>query len=121
MLLGIDWSQVDWGDVLRLLGISLALTLAALAAIRFLPFIPAARRRLFYLFALLIIWTPVGLITPGVAYGEWLPQPGDTALPGTTYIPQGIARLSSLWQAPLAGYQVPGVGQAAPVLQQAPG
>ncbi len=121
MFLGINWTQVDWFDVTKLLGISAALTILALATIRFLPFIPVARKKLFYFFALLIIWAPVGLITPGVAYGEWLPGQGFNVLPGAGYLPQGIDTLSRLWKAPLQFYQFPWVSQTAPVSQQAPG
>ncbi len=121
MFLGIDWMQVNWGDVARLLALSAGLSLAVLIALKLLPLVPAARKRILYLFALLIIWTPVGLITPGVAYGEWVPEQGFDKLPGAGYLPQGIDTLSRLWKAPLQFYQFPWVSQAAPVSQQAPG
>ena len=121
MFLGIDWTHVDWVDVARLLAISAVLTLAVLAAIKYLPIIPAARKKLFYFFALLIVWTPVGLITPGVAYGEWLPGQGFNTLPGAGYLPAGIDKLSRLWKAPFQFYQLPWVSQTAPVSQQTPG
>lgn len=121
MFLGINWARIDWIDVTKLLGISAALTMIALVAIKFLPIIPAARKKLFYFFALLVIWAPVGLITPGVAYGEWLPEQGFNVLPGAGYLPQGIDTLSRLWKAPLQFYQLPWVSQTAPVSQQAPG
>lgn len=121
MFPGIDWTQVDWIDVAKLLSISAALTVIVLAAIRILPMIPAARKKMFYLFALLLIWTPVGLVTPGVAYGEWIPEQGFDKLPGVGYLPQGVDELSRLWKAPLQFYQLPWVSQTAPVSQQAPG
>ncbi len=121
MFLGINWALVDWTDVLKLLAISAALSTVLLAAIRFLRVIPAARKKLFYFFALLVVWTPVGLITPGVAYGEWIPEQGFNTLPGAGYLPQGIDTLSRLWKAPFQFYQLPGVSQTAPVSQQAPG
>lgn len=121
MFLGINWTQVDWIDVAKLISISAALTVVVLAVIRFLPIIPTARKKLFYFFALLVIWTPVGLITPGVAYGEWIPEQGFNILPGAGYLPQGIDTLSRLWKAPLQFYQLPWVSQTAPVSQQAPG
>ena len=121
MSLGIDWTQVNWEDVAKLLTASAAVSLVALAAIKFMPFIPAARKKLFYFFTLLVIWTPIGLITPGVAYGEWVPEQGFDRLPGAGYLPEGLARLSGLWRAPLQAYQVPGVSQSAPVSAQAPG
>ena len=121
MFLGIDWSLVNWGDVAILLATSAALSIVVVAAIKFLPVIPAARKKLFYFFALLVIWTPVGLITPGVAYGEWAPEPGSNPLPGIQYLPAGLDRLSGLWKAPLDAYQAPGISPTAPVSQQAPG
>jgi cobalt/nickel transport protein len=63
----------------------------------------------------------VGLITPGVAYGEWVPEQGFEILPGAGYLPEGLDRLSRLWKAPLQFYQFPWVGQTASVSQQAPG
>lgn len=117
MFLGIDWTQVDWTDVAKLLAVSAALTVVVLAAIKFLPIIPAARKKLFYFFAVLVIWAPAGLITPGVAYGEW----SSDSLPGIGYSPQGLASLSGLWRAPLADYQLPWIGDSASLSQQAPG
>jgi cobalt/nickel transport protein len=108
---------VNWADVGKLLAVSAALTVVVLAAIKFLPIIPAARKKLLYFFAVLVIWTPVGLITPGVAYGEW----SSDSLPGIGYSPQGLARLGGLWQAPFAGYQLPWVSGSASLSEQAPG
>ncbi len=121
MFLGFDWTQVNWADVIRLLALSAALTVLVLAAIKFLPVVPAARKKLLYFFAVLVIWTPVGLITPGVAYGEWVPEQGFSQLPGAGYLPEGIDRLSRLWKAPLQFDQLPWVNQTAPVSEQAPG
>lgn len=121
MFLGIDWMQVDWNDVAKLLAGSAGVTIVVLAAIKFLPIIPAARKKLVCFFALLVIWTPVGLITPGVAYGEWLPEQGFAKLPGAGYLPAGVDTLSRLWKAPLAFYQFPWVNQTDPVSAQAPG
>ncbi|MCL4396014.1 MAG: hypothetical protein M1482_14630 [Chloroflexi bacterium] len=121
MFLGIDWTHVNWIDVASLLGLSTALTVVVLGAIRLLPIVPTARKKLFYLFAVLIIWAPVGLITPGVAYGEWVPEQGFDKLPGAGYLPQGVDQLSRLWKAPFQFYQLPWVSQTAPVSQQAPG
>ena len=116
MFLGMDWTQVDWGNVAIMLAISVVLSVIVVAAIKFLPIIPAARKKVFYFFALLIVWTPVGLITPGTAYGEWTDQ-----LPGIAYLPQGIDTLSKIWKAPLGDYQFPWVGDTASLSQQAPG
>ncbi len=121
MFLGFNWTQVNWADVGRLFALSAGLSLLVLAAIKFLPVIPAARKRLAYFFAVLVIWTPIGLITPGVAYGEWVPEQGFSQLPGVGYLPEGIDSLSRLWKAPLQFYQLPWISQTASVSEQAPG
>lgn len=56
--------------------------------------------------AVLIILSPLGLILPewfkaGDAWGEW----GTDGVKGLVgYVPRGLERLSSLWQAPLPDY-----------------
>lgn len=121
MFLGFDWTQVDWVDVAKLLALSVGLTVLLFAAIKFLPFVAAGRKTLFYFFAVLIVWTPAGLITPGVAYGEWVPEQGFDKLPGAGYLPEGLDSLSRLWKAPFQFYQFPWTSQTAPVSQQALG
>ncbi len=53
----------------------------------------------------LIVLTPIGLMAPGTAWGEW----GRAELEqlGLGYIPAGFDRWSSLWGAPLSGYDLP--------------
>ncbi len=50
----------------------------------------------------LVALTPIGLLAPGTAWGEW----GRAELErlGLGYIPVGFDRWSSLWSAPLSGY-----------------
>ncbi len=48
---------------------------------------------------ILLALTPLGILTVGTAWGEWRPQDFS---PGQ--VPRGLARLSSLWTAPLSGY-----------------
>ena len=48
---------------------------------------------------ILLVLSPLGILAVGTAWGEWRPQ--DFAPGG---VPRGLARLSSLWAAPLAGY-----------------
>jgi cobalt/nickel transport system permease protein len=69
----------------------------------------------------LALWTPVGLITPGVAYGEYLPAQGFTTLPGAGYLPTGVESLSRAHHPLLPFYQFPWVSQTAPISQQAVG
>ena len=58
----------------------------------------------------LVILSPVGLILPrclkaGNAWGEWSRE-DLRRLAG--YIPQGLAKISSLWNAPMADYALKG-------------
>jgi cobalt/nickel transport system permease protein len=60
--------------------------------------------------AVLIVATPLGLLAPGTAWGEWSSQ--ELAQRGMGFVPQGLARLESLWGAPLAAYDLPALGNA---------
>ncbi len=83
------------------------------------PIIAGARcspRRLWWAVALLMLFTPLGILAAGTAWGEWssvdLMNPktreqigaasGYHALPSS--VPAGIQKLSSLWTAPFPGY-----------------
>jgi cobalt/nickel transport system permease protein len=85
------------------------------------PIIPAASAqrspgRLWWAVALLMLFTPLGILAAGTAWGEWssadLMNPktraqigaasGYHALPSS--VPAGIQQLSSLWTAPFPGY-----------------
>lgn len=59
---------------------------------------------------ILIIASPLGLLAPGTAWGEWGAEE-LTAL-GLGSIPAGLEKLSSLWGAPLADYDLPALGNA---------
>ena len=73
-------------------------------------------RRLWYGLASLMIFSPLGLLAAGTAWGEWsaedfasastrldiLKASGNVAPPEA--IPQGLAKLSSLWMAPIPDY-----------------
>lgn len=76
----------------------------------------ATTRRLWYWLAGLMILSPLGLLAAGTAWGEWsaedfadpagraaMLQASGNALPPQA-APQGLARLASLWQAPLPDY-----------------
>jgi cobalt/nickel transport system permease protein len=53
----------------------------------------------------LIVLTPIGLLAPGTAWGEW----GRAELEqlGLGYIPAGFDQWSRLWSAPLPRYDIP--------------
>jgi cobalt/nickel transport system permease protein len=75
--------------------------------------------------AVLLLLTPLGILTAGSAWGEWMAS--DYADPGVrraiaaaslnhavpTHIPEGLQRLSSLWTAPFARYAPPYIRGAA--------
>ncbi len=56
------------------------------------------------LFALLLL-APIGLLAPGTAWGEW--SRDELAQLGLGYVPAGFDKWSSIWSAPLAGYDLP--------------
>lgn len=56
-------------------------------------------------FILLVLLTPLGLLTPGTAWGEW----GLEEINGKAgFIPQGMQRLSELMKVILPDYGIPG-------------
>ncbi len=56
----------------------------------------------------LALASPLGLLAPGTAWGEW----GTHQLQarGLASIPAGLKQLSGLWGAPMAGYRLPVLG-----------
>ena len=56
----------------------------------------------------LVVASPIGLLAPGTAWGEW----GATQLTrlGLKSVPTGMQKLSNLWGAPLAGYNLHALG-----------
>jgi cobalt/nickel transport system permease protein len=76
----------------------------------------AATRTLWLGLAIMMIFTPLGLLAAGIAWGEWGAEDfndasvreqittasGNVAPPET--VPQGLERLSSIWTAPIPDY-----------------
>jgi cobalt/nickel transport system permease protein len=60
--------------------------------------------------AVMIVIVPVGLLAPGTAWGEWGTEQLSSL--GLSFIPQGMAKLSGLWSAPLPGYDLPALKNA---------
>ena len=118
-LFGIDWALVDWHDVGRLLAIVLLANLLILPIAYLVS--PRRYRKIVLTMVGISLWTPIGLITPGVAFAEYLPQGGYATLPGAGYLPSGLDRLSHTYHALLPAYQLPWISQTAPVSQQALG
>ncbi len=68
----------------------------------------ARLRWLWILLVILIAASPLGLLAPGTAWGEWgIDQLSER---GLQVIPAGLEKLSNLWGAPLAGYQLEFLG-----------
>jgi cobalt/nickel transport system permease protein len=67
-------------------------------------------RPLWITLIVLVILTPIGLLAPGTAWGEW--GTDQFAAIGLKFIPTGLAKLSTLWSAPLRGYALPAAGNA---------
>jgi cobalt/nickel transport system permease protein len=59
---------------------------------------------------LLVVVSPLGLLAPGTAWGEW--SAAQLASHGLGAIPAGLQQLSGIWGAPLAGYNLPALGDA---------
>jgi len=60
--------------------------------------------------AVLIVASPLGLLAPGTAWGEWGTQ--QLTQRGLASIPAGLRELSGLWGAPMAGYNLSALGNA---------
>ncbi len=74
---------------------------------------PGTLRKLRWLWvglAVLMVASPLGLLAPGTAWGEW----GTRQLQarGLAAVPAGLEKLSGLWGAPLAGYNLHALGNA---------
>lgn len=53
----------------------------------------------------LMVLTPIGLLAPGTAWGEWGREELEQL--GLGYIPAGFDEWSSLWSAPIPDYDIP--------------
>jgi cobalt/nickel transport system permease protein len=65
-------------------------------------------RALWVALAVLIFATPLGLLAPGTAWGEW--GSNEFAALGLSFVPQGLKQLEGLWGAPLRDYDLPALG-----------
>jgi cobalt/nickel transport system permease protein len=61
------------------------------------------------LLACLVFLTPLGLLAPGTAWGEWSAEQLRDA--GLNFVPQGMHKWESFWQAAFADYSIPGLGE----------
>lgn len=70
----------------------------------------ARMRVLWIVLGVLIIASPVGLLAPGTAWGEWGAE--ELTSLGLGFVPQGLGKLGALWGAPMPDYDVPALGNA---------
>jgi hypothetical protein len=54
----------------------------------------------------LILLTPIGVLAPGTAWGEW---GSDQIKARLGYVPTGFGKLGGLWRARMPDYTTPGV------------
>jgi cobalt/nickel transport system permease protein len=58
----------------------------------------------------LVVLSPIGLLAPGTAWGEWGAE--ELSNLGLSFIPRGLEKLSGLWGAPMPDYDIPALGNA---------
>jgi len=73
-----------------------------------LQMMPAAKplRWLWAVVGVLILLTPIGVLAPGTAWGEW---GSDQIQSRLGYVPSGFDKLGGLWKAAMPDYTTPGV------------
>lgn len=67
-------------------------------------------RPLWIILGVLVVLSPIGLLAPGTAWGEWGAE--ELTSLGLSFIPSGLEKLSGLWGAPIPDYDVPALGNA---------
>jgi cobalt/nickel transport system permease protein len=67
-------------------------------------------RWLWITLAVLVVASPLGLLAPGTAWGEWGVQ--ELSDMGLKAIPQGLVQFSGIWGAPFKGYDLPSLGNS---------
>jgi cobalt ECF transporter T component CbiQ/cobalamin biosynthesis protein CbiM len=101
-MFGTDWSAVDWPAVGSMLFITTAIGIVLVPAAYLL--LPRGARRMGTAFTALTVILPLGLVAPGLAYGEGSAEDVKKAF---GYVPTGLQQLSGIFSAPLSGYNVP--------------
>jgi len=67
-------------------------------------------RGLWVVLGVLVVASPLGLLAPGTAWGEWGAE--ELTSLGLGFVPRGLEQLSSLWGAPMPDYDLPALGNA---------
>ena len=94
-----------WVEAIATMGIVAAL---ARSQPELLEMKPAARplRWLWAGMGVLILLTPIGVLAPGTAWGEWGGEELDSLV---GYVPTNLEKLGGLWKAAMPDYATPGV------------
>jgi cobalt/nickel transport system permease protein len=66
-------------------------------------------RKIWIAVAILVFLTPLGLLAPGTAWGEWSSQ--QLTGIGLGFVPAGLQKWENLWSAIFADYSIPGIGE----------
>jgi cobalt/nickel transport system permease protein len=101
-LFGADWSGVDWPSVATMLLVTAIVGVVIVPAAYLL--LPRGIKRAGTAFVAIAVLAPLGLIAPGFAYGEGSTEDVKAAF---GYVPSGLQDLSTVFSAPLSGYNVP--------------
>ena len=101
-MFGADWSGVDWPSVATMVVVTLVIG-AILTPATYLV-LPRAAKRIGTTFVTIAVIAPLGLIAPGIAYGEGGTEDVKAAF---GYVPSGLQSLSGIFSAPFGGYNVP--------------
>jgi cobalt/nickel transport system permease protein len=101
-LFGANWSGVDWSSVAAMLLVTAVVGVVIVPAAYLL--LPRGAKRVGTAFVAIAVVAPLGLIAPGFAYGEGSTEDVKAAF---GYVPSGLQDLSSVFSAPLSGYNVP--------------
>ncbi len=63
---------------------------------------------LWIVLAVLVVLSPIGLLAPGTAWGEWGAE--ELTELGLGFVPAGLEKLSAIWGAPIPDYDIPALG-----------
>ncbi len=99
---GADWSQVSWPAVGSMLVVVCLLGVCLVPVAYWV--LPPPVKRVGAAFTAIAVIAPLGLIAPGIAYGEGSPEDVQAAF---GYVPSGLQQLSGTFSAPLGDYNLP--------------
>ncbi|HEY2595852.1 MAG TPA: cobalt ECF transporter T component CbiQ, partial [Chloroflexota bacterium] len=99
---GADWASVDWSSVVAMIGMMAVLGLVLVPLAWF--GLPRAIRGIGAAYVALAVVTPLGLIAPGMAFGEGSPSDVQNQF---GYVPRGLQDQSGFFSAPFKDYNVP--------------